>query len=262
MATGPGDSMLGAVSRLLEAQAASDRALLARFGATGDGEAFRVLVERHGPMVLGVCRRILHNEQDAEDAFQATFLVLVRRAGSLRSPETIANWLHGVASRTSREARGAAARRRAKEAAVPPRAGPPEDPLAELRPILDEELGRLSERYRVAVVLCDLEGKSRKEVAAQLGWAEGTVASRLARGRSILARRLTRRGFTAASVAAALAGGTASAGVPAQLVTSTVRAATDGATAVLSAEVIPLTEGVLRSMFLSKLVSAGAALVV
>src|SRR5262249_22697344 len=155
-------------------------------------------------MVLGVCRRILRHEQDAEDAFQATFLVLVRKAASLRSPRTLANWLHGVARRTALEARSSAAKRRAKEAALLPRSVMPDDPWDDLRAVLDQELEQLAEKYRIAVVLCDLEGKTRKEVARQLGWAEGTVASRLARGRGILARRLARRGFAGALVAAAL----------------------------------------------------------
>ena len=265
---------LGAVVRRLGVLAGHDTAgltdsdLWERYVRRRDEVAFEAIVHRHGPMVLGVCRRILRNEQDAEDAFQVTFLVLARRAHSLRSPEAIANWLHGVASRASREVRRAAARRRAKEATVLPRAEIPEDPLAELRQVLDEELGRLAERYRVAVVLCDLEGKTRKEVAAQLGWAEGTVASRLARGRRILARRLARRGFTGAWVVAAMLSGGALAGVPAQLVASTVRAsfpaATDAgaANALVSAKVSALTEGVLRSMFLAKLATAMAALVV
>ncbi|VTR96266.1 sigma-70 family rna polymerase sigma factor : RNA polymerase sigma factor, sigma-70 family OS=Singulisphaera acidiphila (strain ATCC BAA-1392 / DSM 18658 / VKM B-2454 / MOB10) GN=Sinac_6419 PE=4 SV=1: Sigma70_r2: Sigma70_r4_2 [Gemmata massiliana] len=235
-----------------------DAELWERYVRNRDGTAFEALVRRHGPMVLGVCRRILRNEPDAEDAFQITFLVFVRRAASLRSPDAIANWLHGVATRTSLEVRNAVARRRVKEATVPPRETIPEGPPAELRHVLDEELGRLAERYRVAVVLCDLEGKTRREVAEQLGWAEGTVASRLARGRSILARRLAHRGFAAALVAAALAGGAASAGVSARLIASTVRTATDGASAnvAFSGQGIPLTEGVGRSMFLTKLVTA------
>ncbi|AMV24682.1 ECF RNA polymerase sigma factor SigE [Gemmata sp. SH-PL17] len=256
----------GAVRRLGDALACrhaaglADTELWERYVRNRDGSAFEALVRRHGPMVLGVCRRILRNEPDAEDAFQITFLVLVRRAASLRAPDAIANWLHGVATRTSLEARDATARRRAKEATVPPRGAIPEGPSTELRHVLDEELGRLAERYRVAVVLCDLEGKTRREVAEQLGWAEGTVASRLARGRSILARRLAHRGFAAALVAAALAGGTTSAGVPAGLVASTGRAATDEASmsAVLSGRGVPLTEGVGRSMFLTKLVTAAA----
>jgi RNA polymerase sigma factor (sigma-70 family) len=233
-----------------------------------DEAAFEALLRRHGPMVLGVCRRILRHEQDAEDAFQATFLVLVRRAASLQSPGTIANWLHGVACRTALEARSAAAKRRAKEAAVPPSSVTPEGPGAELWPVLDQELGRLAEKYRTVVILCDLEGKTRKEAARQLGWAEGTVASRLARGRAILAKRLARRDFTGAAVALALAGGTAPACVPAGLVASTVTAAglstTAGAApqAALSAKVIALTEGALKAMFLTKVKSAIAVLLV
>jgi RNA polymerase sigma factor (sigma-70 family) len=233
-----------------------------------DEAAFETLVRRHGPMVLAVCRRILRNEQDAEDAFQATFLVLVRRAGSLHSPSTIASWLHGVAYRTALQARRAAARRRVKEAMALPRPVSPENPLAELRPVLDQELGRLAPKYRAAVVLCDLEGKTRIEVARQLGWAEGTVASRLARGRSILAKRLARRGFTGTCVALALADGATSASVSAALVGSAVAAASScvasggAASPLLSAKVLALTEGVSKSMFLAKIKSAIAVVLV
>jgi RNA polymerase sigma factor (sigma-70 family) len=246
----------------------TDADLWERYVQERDEAAFETLVRRHGPMVMGVCRRILRNEQDAEDAFQATFLVLVRRAASLRSPSTIANWLHGVAYRTALEARSAAARRRARETTVLPRTVMPEDPWAELWPVLDQELGRLAEKYRTVVVLCDLEGKTRKEVAHQLGWAEGTVASRLARARSILAKRLACRGFTGALVATALAGGAASACAPAGLVASRVTAvclsAAEGASAkaLLSAKVIALTEGVVRSMFLTKVKNAIAVLLI
>jgi RNA polymerase sigma factor (sigma-70 family) len=239
-----------------------------RYVRERDETAFEILVRWHGPMVLGVCRRVLRNEQDAEDAFQATFLVLVRRAASLQSPATIANWLHGVAYRTALEVRSAAARRRAREAAVLPRTVMPEDPWAELWPVLDQELGRLAEPFRAAVVLCDLEGKSRKEVARQLGWAEGTVASRLARGRSLLARRLARRGFPGALLALASADGAAKACAPAERVVSTVTAACSSAAegaaakAVLSAEVIALTEGVLKGMVLTKVKIAVAVILV
>jgi RNA polymerase sigma factor (sigma-70 family) len=232
-----------------------------------DEAAFEALVRRHGPMVLGVCRRILHNEQDAEDAFQATFLVLVRRAASLRSPRALANWLHGVARRTALEARRAAAKRRVKEAAlVQPRALV-EDARDDFRPLLDQELCHLAEKYRNAVVLCDLEGKTRKEAARQLGWAEGTVASRLARGRGLLAKRLARRGFAGALVAAALSQGAAPACVPPTLVISTIKTgcgAALGAPALglFSGTVAALTEGVLKSMLLSKVKSVIAVLLV
>lgn len=238
-----------------------------RYVQERDEAAFETLVRRHGPMVLGVCRRILRNEQDAEDAFQATFLVLIRRAASLQSPSTIANWLHGVACRTALEARNAAARRRAKEALVPPRTVMVEDPWAEFWPVLHQELGRLTEKYRAVVVLCDLEGKTRKEVARHLGWAEGTVASRLARGRSILAKRLARRGFAGALVAVALADSAALARVPAERMVATVTAASlstaeGAANAFLSDKVIALTEGVVKSMMLTKVKSALAVLLV
>src|SRR5262245_5839213 len=209
--------------------------------------AFETLVRRHAPMVMGVCRRVLRNEQDAEDAFQATFLVLVRRGSLRRSPVTLANWLHGVAYRTALESRRAAAKRRAKEARVIARTVTAEDPYAELWPVLDEELGRVAEQYRAAIVLCDLQGRTRKEVARLLGWAEGTVASRLARGRNLLANRLTRRGFAGALVAGALTEGVASAHIPCQLVNSTAMAAGAVAGPLLTAKVITLTEGVLRS---------------
>jgi RNA polymerase sigma factor (sigma-70 family) len=244
-----------------DAAGLSDADLVARYVRRRDEAAFAALVRRHGPMVLGVCRRILRHPQDAEDAFQATFLVLVRRAASLRSPETIANWLHGVACRTALEARGAAARRRAREAAVPPRSEPPDDPWAELRHVLDQELGRLGERYRAVVVLCDLEGKTRKEAARQLGWAEGTVASRLARGRDLLARRLARRGFAGSLAAAAVAQSAASAGVPAGLVNATVAAGAAG-TVPVAPRVAALTAGVLSAMFRTKVRSAVAASVI
>jgi RNA polymerase sigma factor (sigma-70 family) len=239
-----------------------------RYVQQRDEAAFEALVRRHGPMVLSVCRRILRNHHDAEDAFQATFLVLVRRAASLQSPGTIANWLHGVACRTALAARSNAARRRTKEAAVLPRTIMPEDPWAELWPVLDQELRRLAEKHRTVVILCDLEGKTRKEVAGQIGCAEGTVASRLARGRRLLAKRLARRGFTGGMVAVALANGAASARVPTELVASTVTAASlsalEGAVAkaLVSAKVIALSEGVLKSMLLSKLKRAFASLLV
>src|SRR6516225_11621793 len=128
-----------------------------------DEAAFEALVRRHGPMVLGVCRRIAGNAHDAEDAFQATFLVLVRKATTIRPAGMVGNWLHGVAQRTALEARRSAAKRRAKEAQVAPRTETPDDSLAHLRRILDQELTRLPDKYRSVLVLCDLEGSTRKE---------------------------------------------------------------------------------------------------
>jgi RNA polymerase sigma factor (sigma-70 family) len=246
----------------------SDADLWKRYVQEQDHAAFEGLVLRHGAMVLGVCRRILRNEQDAEDAFQATFLVLIRRAASIQSPRTIANWLHGVAHRTALEARTAATRRRAKEAAVIPRMEVQEEPRAELWPVLEQELGRLGEHHRAAVILCDLEGKTRTEAARQLGWAEGTVASRLARGRNILAKRLTRRGFAGALTAFALVNSAASANDSfgqvckslAERCLSLDRGESDRF--LISQQVITLTEGVIKSMSLTKIKTTMAAIVV
>jgi RNA polymerase sigma factor (sigma-70 family) len=244
----------------------TDAELWKRYVQERDEIAFATLVRRHGPMVLSVCRRILRNVQDAEDAFQATFLVLVRKASSIHSPGALANWLHGVAHRTALEARGASARRRVLESAAVPRTEAIDDPGAELWPVLEQELGRLREQYRAVVILCDLEGKTRKEVAQQLGWAEGTVASRLARGRSQLAKRLNRRGFSSALVAVALAGSASSANDPADLLASTLAAASlsglegEVPKGLLSPSVTTLSEGVLKSMLLVKFKIAMAAL--
>jgi RNA polymerase sigma factor (sigma-70 family) len=239
----------------------TDVELWQRYVQKRDQTAFAALVSKHGPMVFGVCRRILGREHDAEDAFQATFLVLVRKAAALRSPRTLANWLHGVARRTALEARRSAAKRQVKEQAALPRAVSQPNPKDDWGPVLDQELEHLAEKYRIAVILCDLEGKTRKEVARQLGCSEGTVASRLARGRNLLARRLARQGFPGALGAAALADASGQTGVSSTLVVSALTAARSvPACAALSGRVALLTEGVLKSMHLSKLKSASAAL--
>jgi RNA polymerase sigma factor (sigma-70 family) len=238
-----------------------DAKLLKRYVQQRDEAAFEALVRRHGPMVLGVCRRILQNLDDAEDAFQATFLVLVRKAASLRSPGMIGNWLFGVAHRTALHARDAATKRRTKEAEMAPLTPAAEDAWADLRFALDQELERLPEKYRAVIVLCDLEGKTRTQAARQLGWAEGTVASRVVRGRGLLAKRLTRHGlaFSGGGLATALSQNAASACIPASLVVSTVKAAhlfaagQRAAAGLIPAKVAALTEGVLRAMLLSKL---------
>jgi RNA polymerase sigma factor (sigma-70 family) len=152
-----------------EAGGVTDAQLLESFIAQKDEAAFAALVRRHGPMVWGVCRRILRNHQDAEDAFQATFLVLLHKASSITRPELLGNWLYGVAYYTAKNAKRMAARRRGRERQVSEMAQPEpvaeEEVLRELRSLLDEELSRLPEKYRVPVVLCELQGKSRKEVA-------------------------------------------------------------------------------------------------
>src|SRR5579884_2771929 len=233
----------------------SDVQLLEAFLSHQDEVAFEALVRRHGPMVLGVCRRVTGNAHDAEDAFQATFLVLVRKAASLRSRQLLPGWLSGVAYRTALKTRAMTQKRRAKElqAAQQPSTqtsddGPPEELLARL----DEELNRLPDRYRLPVVLCELQGHSRKQAAQILGLPVGTVSWRLAHARKLLAQRLARYGtmLSAGALAAALSEGSASA-VPAGLLQAvTMQVLTTGT---VPAPVQALTEGVLKAMLLSKL---------
>lgn len=248
----------------------SDGQLLEAYIRGREEAAFAALVRRHGPMVWGVCRRILCNESDAEDAFQATFLVLVRKAASVVPPEQIANWLYGVARQTAVKARAMAVKRKAREKQVtnmPEPASVEQDGSDDLLPLLDQELSRLPDKYRTAIVLCDLEGKSYKEAAGQLGCPEGTLAARLTRGRGMLAKRLARHrlGVASGTVAAVLSQ-SASAGVPASVVSSTIKAASlfaagqAAATGAISAQVAVLTEGVLKTMLLSKLKIASMVL--
>src|SRR5262245_19401402 len=173
----------------------SDGQLLESFLATRDEAAFEALVRRHGPMVLRLCRRMLPNLQDAEDAFQAIFIVLARKAGCVRPREGVGNWLYGVAYRTARRAQAVTARRRSRERDVEAMPQPQAKPDAEpdLDCIVDQELSQLPEKYRLPLVLCELEGRGRREVAAQLAVPEGTLSSRLAAGKKMLARRLARR---------------------------------------------------------------------
>src|SRR5262245_35974093 len=171
----------------------TDSELLERFVARRDEAAFEALVRRHGPMVLGVCRRILRHEADAEDAFQATFLVLAVKAPCVRPREMVGNWLHGVARNTALKAKAMKLRRGEVERQAGARPGHrhAEDTGA-LLAVLDEELSALPEKYRVPLILCELEGRTIQEVARQLDWPQGTVATRLARGRALLAGRLAR----------------------------------------------------------------------
>lgn len=237
----------------------SDGQLLERF-LVRESEAaelaFTALVERHGPMVLRVCRRVLTDPHDAQDAFQATFLVLARRGGSVKRRDSLASWLHGVAIRVAGCARKSAARRRVHEQrragrvaeAVPA----PDDDAADLGSVLHEELAGLPERYRTPVVLCYLEGLTCEEAASRLGWPVGTVKSRLARAREQLRGRLVRRGLGSVGVGAWLSAETTKAAVPALLAEGTARAATAAGraavTGVVPAAVVELTQGVLRLM--------------
>jgi RNA polymerase sigma factor (sigma-70 family) len=243
-----------------EAGPSEDRRLLEQFLSRHDESAFALLVRRHGPLVLGVCRRILRDPLDADDAFQAVFLVLLRKARSLRDRDLLANWLYGVAYRTALKARTQRARRRALEkqvAELPERAPDVSAEGAELREALGEEVRRLPEKYRLPVLLCYLQGATLTEAARELGWPAGTVSGRLARAREMLRGRLTRRGMgPAAAAAEAVLWGQSSAAVPGPLVESTVQAAAsliaDRNAAALPAPVAALMKGVLNAMFLSK----------
>jgi RNA polymerase sigma factor (sigma-70 family) len=179
---------------VVPADVPTDAELLARWSIAADRGALGALIRRHGGMVLGVCRRALGNSPDADDAFQATFLVFVRKAGSLAYPEQVAAWLHGVALRVAHKARAVRCRRHEREVAIvdPAAPDPPED-TSDLRRVLDEELDRLPEKYRLPIVLCELEGRTLEEAAGLLGWPKGTVAGRLSRGRELLRGRLSRR---------------------------------------------------------------------
>ena len=239
---------------------ATDVQLLARFVANRDEAAFASLVRQHGPMVLGVCRRVLHDLYDAEDAFQATFLVLALKANSLRKPELLANWLYGVAYRTALRAKSAAAKRQRRERQIVnmPASRPEERSPDELKLLLDEELSRLPDKYRLPIVLCGLEGKTNEEAGRLLGCPRETVATRLARARERLRIRLTRRGLAlSALVLAGELSPSLAASVPAPLAAATVQAglvfSTGTTVAGVSATVVSLTEGVLKSMFYAKL---------
>jgi RNA polymerase sigma factor (sigma-70 family) len=249
----------------------TDGQLLECFVRRQDEAAMEALVRRYGPMVWGVCRRILRNHHDTEDAFQATFLVLVRKASSIKPREMVANFLYGVAHQTALKARATGAKRWARERPMTPMPEPEATPQGlrdDLQLLLDQELSRLPDKYRVLVVLCDLEGKTRKEAAKQLGVPEGTVAGRLARARTMLAKRLTRQGsvLSAGALAMLLSENALPASVPLSVVSSTIQVATlvaagqTAAARVMSAKALALTEGVLKTMLLNKLRIAAAVL--
>jgi len=259
----------GSVAGLSEGQ------LLDRYVARRDDAAFEAIVARHGSMVLGVCRAILHDPNDVDDAFQATFLVLVKKAGTLAHRDLLGNWLYGVAHRVARRARIDAARRRDRESTGPEPAesGSVDFDRLDVRPIIHDEVNRLPESYRAAVVLCYLEGQTHEEAARQLGWPVGTVKGRLARAKEILRARLTRRGLAipSSTLLVTLAKDGQAAVTP-TLIESTTTAAIAVATTplatlaslsihALSPHAIALTQGVLQTMSTAKLKLAATVLV-
>jgi RNA polymerase sigma factor (sigma-70 family) len=284
MAGEPMSALLHHLHRVLNTETArqlTDAEALQRFTAQQDESAFAALMQRHGPLVLNVCRHFLRHEQDAEDAFQATFLVLARQASSIRKERSVANWLYGVAYRVAMKARRSAARRRLHESQAPvrPENAPPSDlGWRDLQALLDEELNHLPDKYRRPFVLCCLASRSKKEAAEELGWKEGTVSSRLAQARKILQARLARRGVALSALLAGLAvARQGSAAVPSSLAASTLQAglffAAGGPYAATgaSARAVVWAQAVLRAMALARwrlpavllllavLVSGGAA---
>jgi RNA polymerase sigma factor (sigma-70 family) len=255
MASGQLSTVLRHLHKLTDAAQAgglTDAELLERFASRRDEAAFAALVKRHGPMVLAVCRRVLGNPHDAEDAFQATFLVLVRRACSLRR-EALGGWLHEVALRVALRARASAHSRRRHEQRAPDM--PRKDFLAtvvwrDLRPVLDEEVQGLPDACREAFVLCYLQGKTYEQAAEQLHCRPGTLSRRLGRARELLRLRLTRRGLVlpAGLLSLALSQQTAPAAVPAALIASTVKTTLRTAAGAIPARIAALAEGGLQAM--------------
>ncbi len=244
--------------------ALTDGQLLDRWVSSRDEGAFELLLWRHGPMVLAACRRLLRDAHLADDAFQATWLIFLRKAGSVRQGRAVGAWLHRVACRVALRARAAAARRahrEGNEVDVPAPAGVDEASERDLRAVLDEEIDRLPEHYRRAFVLCCLQEKTHAEAARELGRAQGTVSAWLARARERLRARLARRGvtLTAGGLGVGLTAGAASAGVPAALVNSVVQAAT--VAEVVSARACAFAEEVLQAMRITKVKIALTTLV-
>jgi RNA polymerase sigma factor (sigma-70 family) len=260
MMKGDRSSVTHYLRRLLSSPQASrlgDAQLLERFVRQRDEAAFEVLMWRHGPKVLGVCRRILHHEQDAEDAFQATFLILVRKASSIGKRQSLGSWLYRVAYHVALRARRTAAKRtkrQIKAPDVPAAESVPEVVWRDLRPVLDEEVNQLPEKYRAPFVLCYLDGMTNEEAARELGCPRGTILSRLAWARQRLQRRLARRGVTlSAGILGASLASKAGAGVPVALMESTLKASlmiTAGGAAVGPAAA--LSTGVLQTMLWTK----------
>lgn len=264
------DSVLGSLRRALGASAlaeATDEQLLHLFVAQQDEAAFAALLRRHGPMVWGICQRLVHHQQDAEDCFQATFLVLCRKAHSIGSRKLLANWLFGVARRAALNAqarRGRRARHETLCANLPDVPAKP-DPSSwtDFRSVLDDELAALPSRYRLPLILCCLEGMTHVQASASLGWPVGTVAGRLSRGREVLRMRLARRGVLASGIVlpALLVADSVTGSVPPHLTTASLRSAVaffmagQSAPADISVAVASLVRGVLQKMMLHRLLT-------
>ena len=250
-----------------------DRELLQAFLKKHDEVAFAALIRRHGPMVLGLCRRVLQNDSDAEDAFQATFLVLTRKAAVLRPEKSLAGWLYAVAGRIAQKARMAAARRRTHEQrAARTVAEHPLDEISvrEARAVLDQEMARLPDKLRLPLVLCYLEGRTRDEAAQHLGWPTGTLKSRLEQARERLRARLAARGLALSGALVALLACEHSAlgAVPMELLNSTVKAASllaagrAATTGVVSTTAAALTEGMVQTMLFQRVITIAACVVI
>jgi RNA polymerase sigma factor (sigma-70 family) len=250
----------------------SDRQLVERFLAGQDEAVFEAIVRRHGAMVYRVCWRVLQHHQDAEDAFQVTFLVLAQRLRTVRKHASLASWLHGVAHRVAlKSKRAAATRRRQEEQAAASQTIPPADvSWGEVRTVLDAELVGLPEKWRLPLVLCYLEGRTQDEAASELGWSKRTLRRRLEEGRTGLGRRLSRRGvvWPAALSAVLFSDAAASAALSPGLLDSAIKAASlfaagqTAAAGLISAQAAALTEGVLQTMLLSKIKLAMAVVLV
>jgi RNA polymerase sigma factor (sigma-70 family) len=269
MATGQQAAVLEGVRRIFSGGTVAglgSESLLRRFATRGDEAAFSAIVARHGPMVLGVCRRALRDSHDVEDAFQATFLVFVRKARSIRDGDTLGPWLYGVAHRVATRARVVASKRRANE-----RTGVDLDPAGtsseadaesvEIRALIDAEIGRLPERYRNPIILCDLEGCSQPEAAGRLGWTEGSLRGRLARARELLRKRLLHRGLVApaGAIGGLIATDTASAGRLGEALARSLVGAAAGRVEGVSTTAVTLAREVLEAMMRFKVLSIGLA---
>jgi RNA polymerase sigma factor (sigma-70 family) len=259
------ENVLQHLQRLTVGQAfkkLTDGQLLERFAVLGDQAAFTALMQRHGMLVLNVCRNLLHQEQDAEDAFQAVFLVLARKAVAVAKHAKLAGWLHKTSCHCAMQVRRARARRLAHERRsneMPRREGGDDTGWRELQGMLDEEVARLPDKYRSPFVLCCLEGKSKSEAALELGWKEGTVSGRLAQARKQLQQRLIRRGVTLSTTLCALAlTQKAVAIVPTALADATAQAVfaiggqAVGTSVYLSPQVVDVVQKVIKTMSVAK----------